>query len=407
MEQTPLRSDEGGLWHGETGEDGAPGLGERLAFQKKITKAEIVRQLGVSWDFVTRWTTSPAQDVTPDRRGWPAGVSRLYSAGTDQRVLALHDLLRGKPGAFFTGATAIHHAWRTRYPATVIPSLRYIGRTLRKHGRTTVRQPRQRGAARYLCYPEGTLASLGASRLEVDFIGRKFLQGRTAPVHFLAFSLLGERKLKYFQRVEAETAEVTMAGCQAFFDRFERPDMIKIDNGFGFAASSPWPGTLSAVPIWLITQRVTPVFTAPRRPWNQASVEGANSVFARKFWNRFRFRSPREVDPRLVQFNRAYQEYLGYVRPTRRHRATGFRPAVYFIRKVSEDPRGPRGLVDLARVQVRVPAPYINLFVLAKWDLTSESLSVLFERGGAQPSVIHQQAFPLHPTTKAKLSGFI
>lgn len=352
------------------------------------------------------WTRSPEQEVTRDGRGWPAGTPRRYTVQSVKRVLTLHEALRAQKGAFFTGATAIEQAWRTRYPDTLAPSLRFIGRTLRRHGRTSVRAPRQRGAARYLCYPAATLATLGSSRLEIDFIGRKFLQGRTAPVHFLAYSLQGERKLKYFQRVEAETSDVARAGCQAFFARFERPDVVKFDNGFGFAASSPWARTLSLLPLWLLGQGVIPVFTAPRRPWNQASVEGANSVFARKFWHRFRFRSPRDVDAQLPSFNRAYQRYLGYVRPPRR-RPRPIRPVVYFIRKVGESPQGRRGLIELAHDRVQIPAAYINLFVLAKWDLTRGQLTILFERPPGKAVTIHTQPFPLHPTTKNKLSDFI
>lgn len=382
-------------------------MDQHVVFQKNIAKAEIARQLGVSRSFVVAWTKRPGQAVQEDHRGWPTGKSRRYSPVVAKRIVALHDALREQPGAFFTGATAVHHAWRTRYPAMTVPSLRFIGRTLSRHGRTNAHQPPRRGAARYLCYPAATLARLGTSRLEVDFIGRKFLQGQTAPVHFLAYSLQGERKLKYFQRVEAETATVTIAGCHAFFTRFERPDVVKLDNGFGFAASSPWPHTLSAVPLWLLGQGVIPVFTAPRRPWNQASVEGSNSVFARKFWRRFRFRSPQEVDPRLRQFNRAYQRYLGYVRPPPQRPTKMTRPVVYFIRKVSESSRGREGVIDLVKDQVRIPAAYINLFVLAKWDLVRGQLTILFERPPAKAVVIHAQSFPLHPTTKAKLSEFI
>jgi len=135
--------------------------------------------------------------------------------------------------------------------------------------------------------------------LEVDFIGKKFIRGRSQPINFIAFSLRFPRKLKCFQRIAAESADEVIDHCQDFFRRFEKPQVVKIDNGFAFAGSSSWPRTLSKVIIFLLKEQVMPVFTAPRKPWNQASVEGANSIFARKFWRRFQFTSLEEIDEKL------------------------------------------------------------------------------------------------------------
>lgn len=352
------------------------------------------------------WTQRADQDVTPDRRGWPRGTPRRYTAKTAEQVLELHDRLERTPQVFFTGATAIAHEWRTRYPDEPPPSLRFIGRTLRAHGRTHREQPKRHGAARYLAYPARTLAGLGRTTLEIDFIGRKYIDGRTAPVCFIAFSLRGPRILKYFKRIESESADQAIPVCREFFQRFERPEVAKVDNGFGFAASSRWPRTVGPMMRFLLREHVTPVFTAPRRPWNQASVEGANSVFGRKFWRRFRFRSVLEVDRELGRFNAAYEQYTGYRTPSRTRRSRPFTPTVYYIRKVQEHPRRRAAMIDLANEQVFVPRDYLGLFVLARWELAHNRLAILLERG-ERTVVIHRQPFVLHEMSRWRLSGFI
>ena len=35
---------------------------------------------------------------------------------------------------------------------------------------------------------------------------------------------------------------------------------------------------------FLLQHQVVPIYSVPRKPFSQASIEGNNSVFARKFW---------------------------------------------------------------------------------------------------------------------------
>jgi len=99
-------------------------------------------------------------------------------------------------------------------------TLRFIGRTLANHGLSTKPKVRVKGASRYLHYPATLIQHLGQSILEIDFIGKKFIENRTKPVNFIGFSLTKPRKLKYFQRVESETAAEAIAHCQRFFRSF-------------------------------------------------------------------------------------------------------------------------------------------------------------------------------------------
>lgn len=338
-----------------------------------------------------------------DRRGWKKGKSRSYSLRDEQRILKIHRELDRDQLEHFSGASAILQHYQKRYPDAKSVSLRFIGRTLAKHGLSLKPKVRRKGVSRYLHYPEATINRLGKSLLEMDFIGKKFITGRTEPVNFIAFSLRFPRKLKHFERIESETADEVIKHCTGFFERFEKPQVVKLDNGFAFASSGPWPRVLNSVVLFLLKEKIIPVFTAPRKPWNQASVEGANSIFARKFWNRFEFKNLEEIDKGLFYFNRSYERYTGYQKPKRLEpRPKRFTPKVYFIRKVYEHPEVNRGYIDILKEQILLPKSYINMFVLAEWRLKSDTLVIYFENN-KKAVPIRSLPFALNPVVKKKV----
>jgi hypothetical protein len=350
-----------------------------------------------------KWTKSVDQDLSLDARGWKKGKGRSYSQRDEGRILKIHRELDTDPLEHFSGASAVLQRYEKLYPKAKRVSLRFIGRTLAKHGLSSKPKVRRKGVSRYLHYPEATINNLGKSLLEIDFIGKKFITGRTEPVNFIAFSLRFPRKLKHFERIESETGDEAIKQCQRFFQRFERPQVVKFDNGLAFTGSSPWPRVLGGVVLFLLSKKVVPVFTAPRKPWNQASIEGANSIFSRKFWHRFEFKTLSQIDEHLVYFNRSYQRYTDYQKPKRLEpRPKRFVPKVYFIRKVYERPKTKRGYIDILKEHVLLPKSYINMFVLAEWNLKSEQLTVYYENK-LITEIIKTLPFALNPVTKQKV----
>jgi hypothetical protein len=79
-------------------------------------------------------TSSPDQDLSVDRRGWKKGKSRSYTPRDEQRILKIHRELDADPLEHFSGASAIPQRYQKLYPHAKTVSLRFIGRTLAKHG---------------------------------------------------------------------------------------------------------------------------------------------------------------------------------------------------------------------------------------------------------------------------------
>jgi transposase len=382
-------------------------VANQLYFRDGLSKKAIAAQLGVSRHFVIRWSQSMDQDVTIDHRGWPKGRRRRWPQETEDRIAFLHKELKGGPDAFYWGPTAIAQQWLSRYPAEPPPPLRTIGQILKDLGLSerSARKVRK-GASRYLCYPEHTIyETLGQRVMEADFIGKKYITGTQQPIHFVAFSFKKAPRLRHFQRIEAQSADCFIEQCERFFATFEKPDCIKVDNAGATIGSGSGKRTISRTVQFLLANQVVPIFAVPRKPFSQASIEGNNSVFARKFWNRRTFSSLEEIDTTLVAFNKASWNYTGYQPPVAKANSEQtFVPKVYFLRQVRQTPEGTDGFIDVLNESVCLPKSYINYFVLAEWNLSTEMLSVYLEND-KQLVEIENYLFPINPRSKKNLKG--
>lgn len=304
---------------------------------------------------------------------------------------------------FFYGDKAILQ----NYQKEDKPSKSFINRTLKDAKLTEPRHKRQPGASRYLHYPDYSLKQLGDSMLEIDFIGEKFIKGQTEPINFIAFAYTKPVRLRQFKRILAANKDYAIIETIKLFKRFFIPDYAKVDNGLAFIGSASAKRSLSDFILFLFKYKVIPIFTAPRKPWNQASVEGANSVFTKKFWNKRHFSSVTEIDQQLELFNQAYLRYSEFNKsqiPKKIKKK--FKPQVYFIRKVYEDERTDNGYIEVLNEQLIIPKSYINLFVLACWDLKTEILNVVFEKD-KRLILIKKYRFPINLLSKKKVSHFI
>jgi len=352
-----------------------------LYFTYGHKKAFIMKKEGVSKPFVIRWTQSPTQDFSDDNRGWPKGKLRIYSKDTINRIQKIYNRLKEDPHSYYTGATAIVQEWRLEHPDESVPSLRTVGRIMKELGLTQPRKGRHKGAAAYLCYPEHTIYSgLGGRVLEADFVGRKYIQERTAPISFIGFSFKKEPRIRYYERIDSETSMQFIEKAGRFFNKFEKPDFVKVDNALAMIGSASGKRNISSTMLFLLNHHVIPIFAVPRKPFSQASIEGNNSVFSRFFWNKHVFTSLEDIDQKLEWFNQSSLKYTGYNTAERKQINTNsdFCPEVIFIRQVGED--NGSGYIDVLNEKLPLNQEYINYFVLARWSLQEQKLRIYFEK---------------------------
>lgn len=382
----------------------------RFYFYQQISKRSIAKMEGVSRGFVGKWTQSSDQDLTKDERGWPKDKRRKWDKATERKIKEIRKDLENDPQQFYMGATAVEQGWRKRYPDTSPPPLRTIGQIMSDLGLAKRhKRGRNKGAAKYLCYPEHTIYTLLGGRVsEVDFLGEKYITGRSEPLNFIGFSFKKEPKLRYFRQVSGQTADDFIEQTEDFFKRFEKPDFIKVDNCAATIGSVSGKRNISRVMKFLLEYQVIPIFAVPKRPFTQASIEGNNSVFSRKFWNMVKFKSVEEVDKKLEWFNKSSQEYTGYQPPKRKYRKKeGFIPKVYFNRQVREDEEGDnKGFIDVLHEKLHFPKSYINYFVLAEWNLKEEQLYIRFEKD-ERSEIIKKVCFKINQRSKKKCQNIL
>lgn len=261
---------------------------------------------------------------------------------------------------------------------------------------------RIKGCSEYQRYPKILISQIGELILEIDFIQR-FIKGRTKPVHFIGFSVK-KLKLRQYRRISGQTNINTRKELDWFFNNFFVPDATKMDNDLAFIGSNSAKRTISKTVKYLFSKNIIPIFTNPRSPWNNGSVEGSNSVFARNFWNKFKFSSIEDIDLKLELFNQSSLEYSDYEQNEFENKNNKkFIPQIYFIRKAHENQRkNGKGKINILNEKIELSDEYINLYILAKWNLKNEMLYIYFENEGKK-TLIKKIKFLINQNCQIKI----
>ncbi len=273
---------------------------------------------------------------------------------------------------------------------------------MKEFGLSKPHKKRIRGGSEYQRYPKVLISKIGDLILEIDFIQR-FIKGQTKPLHFIGFSCKKFR-LRQYRRISGQTNINTRKELKWFFDNFFLPDAIKMDNDLAFIGSNSAERTISKTVKFLFDKKIIPIFTNPRSPWNNGSVEGSNSVFARNFWNKFEFTSTEDIDVKLKLFNQSSLEYSNYEQNKFENKKDKkYIPQIYFIRKAHENQqKNGKGEINILNEKIELPSEYINLYTLSKWNLKTEMLYVYFENEGKK-ILIKKLNFQINKNSQIKI----
>jgi hypothetical protein len=369
-----------------------------------------MRELKVSWNFVSAWTRFSTQDFSVDSRGWLKGRSRRHPSDLVSRIINIRRELTENPDEFYSGDLAIQQRYEQLYPKDPVPSPNRIKTIIREAGLSNPHKKKRRGLSKYLCYPVKCINRLGERIADIDFIGDKFLSGCSTPLHFLSIAYRNPARLRHIQRTKGETTVEAIGVATQTFDELGWPNVGRIDNGFPFAGGTGYSGRgvrfVSRFAEFMLSNEITPVFGAPRHSWHQSTVEGTNSVFGRNFWNVHKFQSVTDVDERLTAFNRCSKRYAKWEPWIREKNKDSFIPRICFIRKVEEDAPGKKGQISITGQRVMLPIDYTGLFVFIEWHLREGVLKVYFEKE-EQIQQIDEFPFPVNETSRKRCTHFI
>jgi len=192
------------------------------------------------------------------------------------------------------------------------------------------------------------------------------------------------------------------------FQSCPTPDVVQMDNDSAFKGCIDRKQYVGRAIRWLCSLGIIPIFNAPSSPWNNGSVEGGNSVFDRKLWQKFDFNSIKEIDTKLKEFNQAYETYLipnyrklinqkanltNPVKIKARELKYFPQPNVYLLRTVRE---------SYDKCQVEVLNTYINLplklkgqYVIIKLNLIEKTIKI-YQEIEKKLHLIYQKSFHIY-----------
>lgn len=261
-----------------------------------------------------------------------------------------------------------------------------------------------------MLYPTGFLNATGEILMQLDFIGPRHIDGNSTPIHFLSIRYVRPFKKQLFFRIKSQTTnEVLRILSAVFFGlKLPLPDVIQQDNDATFRGCLDQKGMVGRYIRWWCHNGVIIVFNAPRSPWNTGSVEGANSVFDRKFWQKFRFTSMEEIDAKLSQFVDAYSDYnSGAALPQRTQPQlrplskklpdlpTLSQPFLFLMRIVQKDSYGNYTIEALNRY-ITLSPELKGQFVIVQINLAEQWVAVWQEQGGHTALIKERQTFIVH-----------
>lgn len=364
-----------------------------------MSKKLIARTLSVSRSTVIGWLKA---DAYQEHRGWKAERARKYTdPGVAERIRKIkrHRL----DNCYLVGSDHVQKDYALELgKATTakdrrVPSLWYIETVTRK-ANLQAQKPRGRvkGGAQYLLYPACAIERLGQLQQAADFIGKKYLEGRSKPVTIFSHCYYRPFKLHHIVRAEAEKAAFAIEALSSFWHRYPVTQVLRLDNAGSFIGSGSAQRVLGTFMIFLLNLGVVPLFAAPRSPWMNGHVEGHNRVFSSTVWKKNHFRSLEDLDTENERFN---EESEALFRFKYQHLAARFQgrvlvPSVRINKDVLRSRRGKRVCfvrfaereadedtpsVSIMNETIQVPEAYAHQFVFGEWNLQEQVLSLVSE----------------------------
>lgn len=341
----------------------------------------VARRFGIGLGHLQYWLAR-TRGQRLDRVDWsnqsnaPRAHGRQTKTSVQRRVLALRRELR-QSDLGFVGAQAIQDALRTECPHRRLPSLRTIGRILKRHGALDAVRRVRRSAP-----PAGWyLPEVAAGTAELD-----------------AFDVIEDLPLEGGPRLDVLTTRALWGSvCGAWISAVMRarwlcerlethwrahgcPAYAQFDNDSRFQGTHTHPDVLGQVIRFCLSLGVTPVFAPAREHGPQNLNESFNHLWQQKVWHRFHHASALAFQARSDRFVAAYQRR----RAAREDHAPGRRP---FPKRWTLDlHQRPRGMVIYLRRtdefgairvlghRLEVDAQWVHRLVRAEVDLEAQQI---------------------------------
>lgn len=371
---------------------------------------EIARRLGIRKPTISGWIK---KETYTNDRGWKKGTYRTHSEEETKRVITLKKS-RIEKKKYFLGSPHIRMDYAKKFPEENLPSLWFFDKVVRDAGLQT-HEPKKKkkgqDIVKRLRFPIQSIVTLGRIQQSSDFIGKKFITGRTEPISIFSTSYYQWLQLYQIWRTEAESAMCAIDKLSLFWQTHPLPDVMRMDNGMTFRGTGAGIARVGTFLKFLLNLGVTPLFSSPYQSYTNPHIEGHNRTFTEKLWSAHLFTALPEIDRECARFNdesREYYEYafaerlsqtsLRFVAPKRRIVTDRLQSTqgkkVCFIRFVEGwlERNRESGIILLNKF-ISLPEAYLNQYVFVTVYLETSVLSIVSEHDGITDEILRQD-FP-------------
>ena len=301
-----------------------------------------------------------------------------------------------------------------QFPNDTLPSLWFFDKTVRDAGLQThepKKRKRQQGIVERLRFPIKSIVTLGRIHQSSDFIGKKWITGRSEPISIFSTGYYQWFQLYQIWRTVAESSEYAIQCLTTLWRTTPLPNVMRIDNGMTFRGTGAAVGRIGRFVKFLLNLNITPLFSSPYQSYTNPHIEGHNRTFTEKLWGKHHLSSLDEIDTECVRFNAESREYYDFAFQERLKQKSlrfivpeqtivtdtlkGTRgKKVCFIRFVERWNERERAVgVVLLNAFVSLPEPYVNQYVFVTINLETATLLVYSEHEGTSTEIL-RQPFP-------------
>ena len=272
----------------------------------------VARKFHVALHTVQRWIDR-AGDLNLEVVDWSNRakvahrVANKTSADLEQKVCQVRKQLATTGALGFIGAQAIFDALAHSGDLSLLPSVRTIGRILRRQGLLDVQHRIRRTAPP----PGWYLPAVSQQQAELDsfdVVEDLRMEGVGLFQLFTTRTLWGALAEAWPATV-ASTSFILQA-MQAHWELNGLPAFAQFDNDVRFQGGHNHPDVIGRVMRFCLALGVTPVFAPPLETGFQAMIENFNGLWQRKVWARFHHESLQSLSVASKRFTHAYRRHL-------------------------------------------------------------------------------------------------
>lgn len=276
------------------------------------SRREVARRFGVTLRTVQRWLRRadkrPLTSVDWRARSHaPGRVANKTQATLERKICALRKQLATDSALGFVGAQAIHEALMDQPSFPAAPSVRTIGRILKRNGLLDSNQRVRRAAP-----PPGWYLPAVAQQLaeidSFDVIEDLRMEGLGLFQVFTARALWGP-VVSAWPALVASTTFVIDA-LQAHWRRHGLPAFAQFDNDVRFQGGHNHPDVIGRVMRLCLALGITPVFAPPLETGFQAAIENFNGLWQQKVWSRCHHENLTALGAFSDRFIQAYGQHI-------------------------------------------------------------------------------------------------